>query len=300
MGLVKRLTAEIRNARRLLPPPFFGRWVVGLGVRLPRILGLRSLGPADDWLEEAFAICCGRVLHLTGASFAMGPIPRSSLRLRWRNGMNGRSHECRMSSGWFGQMPRGLPRGSLLGIAREIFGQQCYIRGEELAGARQVIDLGANWGIFTLFALCFAPSAKVHVVEAQQSYVNALRANVERNGFRGRVAIYHVLIGEPHDAWTRDFRSNHPDVPTCDLGSLVNTADLCDFLKCDIEGAEFQIITPQARRQASVRRCSLEYRGPWAAGSALCTVMAEHGFQTVQRPHRHLGYVDAVRSGSFA
>ena len=47
-------------------------------------------------------------------SFAMGPIPRSLLRLGWRNELWLGRHDWRKSLEWFGQMPRSLLRGSLL------------------------------------------------------------------------------------------------------------------------------------------------------------------------------------------
>src|ERR1035437_1345569 len=44
----------------------------------------------------------------------MGPMPRSLLRLGWRNWIECRLHEARTCLQRSCQMPRGLPRGSLL------------------------------------------------------------------------------------------------------------------------------------------------------------------------------------------
>ena len=83
----------------------------------------RSVGhaPANASVTAARARKCRRRFTTTStrnsirsSSFAMGPIPRSSLRLGWRNWLGGGVHDGPKTLRWFGEMPRGLPRGCLL------------------------------------------------------------------------------------------------------------------------------------------------------------------------------------------
>ena len=54
------------------------------------------------------------VAFCSALSFPWGPIPRSLLRLGWLIGFECGLHDWRISLRWSCQMPRGLPRGSLL------------------------------------------------------------------------------------------------------------------------------------------------------------------------------------------
>jgi FkbM family methyltransferase len=181
------------------------------------------------------------------------------------------------------------------GVVREIFGRECYVRGSELSGATRIVDLGGNCGIFTLFALLHAPQARIYVVEAQPAMVAALRGNLVRNGLIDRVEIETALVGDPHDEWSRAFQRDHPDVPKCDLDVLMSRVGVCDFLKCDIEGAEFHTITPQAQWLSRIRRISLEYHGDPASAVPLRNTLQLFGFTVARRDHGCLGYLDATR-----
>lgn len=190
-------------------------------------------------------------------------------------------------------------REASFGVVREIFGRDCYIGGSELSLSKCVVDLGGNCGIFTLFALLNAPQARVYVVEAQPAMAASLRANLARNGLLNRVEIETALIGEPHDNWSREFRRNHPDVPRCDLDLFMARVGDCDFLKCDIEGAEFHTITPRTRWLGRTRRLSLEYHGDPASAMPLQEALQLLGYSVTRRDHGSLGYLDASKNLSI-
>ena len=59
-----------------------------------------------------------------------------------------------------------IEQGSL-GVVREIVAAHCYVKPVELSEAKTILDLGANCGVFTLFALASAPNARLVSVEAQ-------------------------------------------------------------------------------------------------------------------------------------
>ncbi|QDY80403.1 FkbM family methyltransferase [Streptomyces qinzhouensis] len=73
-------------------------------------------------------------------------------------------------------------------LYREIFTERCYLRnGIELLPGDVVFDVGANIGMFTLFAHLERPGVTVHAFEPAPTPFAALRANVIRHGVPGRV-----------------------------------------------------------------------------------------------------------------
>jgi len=187
-------------------------------------------------------------------------------------------------------------REASFGVVREIIGRECYIKGSELSASKCVVDLGGNGGVFTLFALLHAPLARVYVVEAQPAMAASLRANLARNGLLDRVEIENALIGEPHDNWSHEFHRNHPNVPQCNLDLLMSRLGVCDFLKCDIEGAEFHAITAKTRWLSRTRRLCLEDHGNTASAAALKDNLQLLGYSVTRRDHGSLGYLDASKS----
>jgi len=195
---------------------------------------------------------------------------------------------------------RGKPRGLAfsqcdLGVVREIFGQQCYGRAGDFARDRFIVDLGANCGVFTLFALVNAPEARVFAVEAQPEMIGALRGNLERNGLLPRVTVANVLAGGVCSPWAEDLLQRHPQVKVWDASQMLPADQEIDFLKCDIEGAEYLLFAPVPAWFRRVRRFALEYHGDWAQGSALGDRIRAAGFTVTQRAHRNLGYLNGAR-----
>ncbi|XNR95347.1 FkbM family methyltransferase [Streptomyces sp. R-74717] len=71
-------------------------------------------------------------------------------------------------------------------LYQEIFAQRCYLQhGVELRPGDVVFDVGANIGMFTLFAHLECP-VTVHAFEPAPVPYAALRANAERHGVAGR------------------------------------------------------------------------------------------------------------------
>jgi FkbM family methyltransferase len=182
-----------------------------------------------------------------------------------------------------------------LGVIREIVAGRCYSPGRELADARIILDLGANCGIFTLFALAHAPEARVTAVEMNSPSVFALTENLALNGVAGRVQVVQALAGsETPD--TAQVRRTHPEIALFDIASWMDSVGECDFFKCDIEGSEYGLINEGSTWLRKVRRASLEYHGSWEEGETLARVVRDHGFHVTQRPHGSLGYLFCTRS----
>lgn len=181
-----------------------------------------------------------------------------------------------------------------LGLVREIVGSECYIRAGDLRHCRTILDLGSNCGVFTLFCLANAPDARVTAVEVQPKLIAAAGANLDRAGFSARASLHNAYAGEEND-FIRELAAGNPNVSRFSPESYVADAGECDFMKCDIEGAEYALITPAATWLRQVKRISLEYHGSWAQGSGLGDILRGHGFHVSQHPHGNLGYLQCVR-----
>ena len=177
-----------------------------------------------------------------------------------------------------------------LGVVREIIGAHCYIEPEELAQAQNILDLGANCGVFSLFALANAPAAKVVAVEAQPPMAEVARENLARNGLDSRVNVINGVAGTKTN-FIHSLLDKYPDIQAFNPTAYLDEVGSCDFLKCDIEGAEFGFITSAATWLRRVKRISLEYHGKWEDGAELKSVLEGHGFSVEQQPHGVLGYL---------
>lgn len=127
------------------------------------------------------------------------------------------------------------------------------------AGARVILDIGANIGWHALnFAAAF-PQAMVHAFEPLATTFSYLQANIHLNPFRNLQA-HHLGFAErsgtmtfyvyPEGSWNASAvnlteRSDVETVtcPVLTLDAFVADRDLTlDFIKCDVEGAELHVI----------------------------------------------------------
>jgi len=126
------------------------------------------------------------------------------------------------------------------------------------------IDLGANFGMYTrLFAQIVGPDGQVHAVEPVPSTFEVLQSNVNRLGLsnvtvhnfavsdeegtvtmavpeydRGGENLYEArVISDSDAAASRTVR-----VPACTLDDLFGRLGQVDFVKCDVEGHELNVI----------------------------------------------------------
>jgi FkbM family methyltransferase len=122
------------------------------------------------------------------------------------------------------------------------------------------VDLGANSGIFTIFAANrVGPEGRVLAVEPMPEMLENLRFNICANGFTN-VAIFPTAVGaragtatlrvHPKNrgasSLTPYFDGTDIQVPVSTLEGIVSSAgvDRIDFLKIDIEGFEDRALVP--------------------------------------------------------
>jgi FkbM family methyltransferase len=168
-----------------------------------------------------------------------------------------------------------------------------------------LVDVGANYGYFTLLWAAARPDNRVMAFEASSRNQEALRANVHANGFAARVECQDVAVGKENGFMTFDPGPEHqtgwgglrPEgsarncVPVRSLDEVFAraTAAAIDLLKIDTEGADTWVLQGalgllQARRirhilfeQYPARMAELDID----AGAAQ-TLLAAHGYRCRQ------------------
>jgi FkbM family methyltransferase len=198
--------------------------------------------------------------------------------------------------------------------AREMYCRRVYVSHPHMRiepGA-QVVDLGANIGLFSLLAA--KRGARVLAVEAQAGFIRELRARMLEQHCAAAVATELALIGagvgifaEVADIASASHYEAGQDTPMVEMSDLLarHHIDQIDFLKVDIEGSEFALFRRGEPWLSGVRRIAMEVHGPFGSARALRAQLDAAGFATslhddLLRPIDELGaacgYLFAWRS----
>jgi len=160
-------------------------------------------------------------------------------------------------------------------VVWHIFVRRCY---SVPVDCENIIDAGANVGIFAIYAAATCPKARIFSLEPFPSTFRALSSNVERNRLQNRVhALALGLSGESGKLAMRDEQDSTARkivdpaqsggdaiewVPVMTLMEFQaqHAITTIDFLKIDIEGSEWPVVlqSPPELWQ-NVRHLQLEY-----------------------------------------
>lgn len=198
----------------------------------------------------------------------------------------------------------------LLHEFKEIFFENAYFAGMEAALPVRpiIVDVGANAGFFTLFASSLFPGATIYACEPVPANFKQLLRNRERNekrdifclpmavcGHDGEVFLNFELEDNFTTAATILGSSEGVDkglmVPCATLATIFDThnIDICDLLKLDCEGAEFDILyncSPEFLFR--IKRITMEvHEGPREKNNMqdLKAFLGAHGFVVTHRGH---------------
>jgi len=179
--------------------------------------------------------------------------------------------------------------GAFFGAARELYARKVYFAAPDFAlhPGDTVVDLGANCGVFSLMAARLG--CRVFAVDAQNEFLQILRQLADANGVAqqiqctwGVLAPEGGLFGQPGEL-ARYNQGMIPEVTTIPELFSKYRIDHVDFLKIDIEGAEFCLFASAPEWLASVRKIAMEVHPRFGSVLSLTATLQERGFSTLVR-----------------
>ncbi len=202
-------------------------------------------------------------------------------------------------------------------VVNEIFKKRRYDHpGFQIRPTDMIVDIGANMGIFVLWAAKQAPRGRVLAIEPT-SAMDVLRLNIDRNGLSNVVPIQAAcgndggtfeittypgfnIVNHHSDwkpkFWTRVFirllygkYQSDPIIERAPVKSLKrmldeNGVDRVNYLKCDCEGGEYEIFRSlDDQTFARIDKIAMEFHeyAPGQDRQILIDLLEHHGF-TVQ------------------
>lgn len=201
--------------------------------------------------------------------------------------------------------------GALFSAAREIYGRQVYFALPEFSinATDTVVDLGANAGVFTVLAALLGK--RVISVEAQSRFLDDLAVNARANNCAHKIVPELALVGsrsgifsDPRRLTTASHFAQQP--PTYSMTDIIgrHRLDAISFLKIDIEGSEFDLLTHDNDWLAIVDKIAMEVHADYGDIGSLVSLLENKGFKVwlidnEQRPAPNKknanGYLFALR-----
>lgn len=137
---------------------------------------------------------------------------------------------------------------------REMYVRDVYLRDGwlRIKPGDTVLDLGANMGNFTNLALAIESTVRVIAVEPSINLNNAFTESVGLNvGHLSRTSLVRAFLGRPNEKIEAvvSGNENYADAEWITEEQLLERANIqsIDFIKCDIEGGEFGLLTPNSK-----------------------------------------------------
>lgn len=140
-------------------------------------------------------------------------------------------------------------------ILNEIFLDRVYdIAGVDYSTCRSILDIGANMGVYTLYAASRAPQASIYCFEPSSENFSILERNCKTNGIRAKIfqaavsgssGVGHLVTDRSSVEYALGEASQMSEQVECfDLKKVFETTGEAsfDFVKMDVEGAEREIL----------------------------------------------------------
>jgi FkbM family methyltransferase len=168
----------------------------------------------------------------------------------------------------------------LVQLFKEVWIDRCYAPiNRRLEPGDAIVDIGANVGVFSLWAASIWPNAKVFAVEPSPQMFRYLEHNVATSrlknvttvqaacsGRNGKGTLYRRGMEAMNTLYTRDnYGSTFDAMTTVSLFTLDNlfarySIRVCRLLKLDCEGAEYEILfNASPETLATISAVSMEY-----------------------------------------
>lgn len=149
-----------------------------------------------------------------------------------------------------------------------------------------IIDIGAHAGGFSVYA-AIKGAKKVYAYEADSNNFECLKENITTNNLEGVITPYHLFVASRNDElcplyevqsasfgfnsgmhsryWDHNERRLRGYVKSIAFKDILNNFRIIDYLKIDVEGAEFEFIEPTEEMRTlfqRVRYLDIQYH-PW-------------------------------------
>ncbi|RZL44778.1 MAG: FkbM family methyltransferase [Pedobacter sp.] len=161
----------------------------------------------------------------------------------------------------------------------EIFSDKIY--RQTLPPNSYILDCGSNIGLSVLYLKSICPTAIIEAFEPDAANFSLLKRNIESNGLTGvtlnQKAIWKentTLIFENKGTLASKLdvnASNGTEVETARLRDYINKE--VDFLKIDIEGAEYPVMQDIEDKLYLVKTMFLEYHGTFDQNNELINML---------------------------
>jgi FkbM family methyltransferase len=182
-------------------------------------------------------------------------------------------------------------QGHLWSGAREMYCRGVYFPDArfDLRPGTTVVDLGANSGLFSLLAA--RRGCKALAVEAQIGFIQEIGQLAQQHGVAERVVLEHALVGGSRGILAvpgaleraSHFQGRHPERLTMPQLLARHGVDSVDFLKCDIEGSEFELFEHTEGWLPAVRRIAMEVHCEHGSATSLVRILEDAGFEVMLR-----------------
>jgi FkbM family methyltransferase len=157
-------------------------------------------------------------------------------------------------------------------------GEQTLLRKLDGAGFRIAFDVGANFGDWLLEGLSVWPQCRVHAFEVAPWTFEELQRRVKALPYADRAVLQQAGVSDREGTEIMHFFPDHPEV-TCDMprhseyrseqfeARMVTLDRYCernditaiDFLKIDVEGAEYKVLKGAAGLLAGRRVHTIQF-----------------------------------------
>lgn len=149
----------------------------------------------------------------------------------------------------------------------ELFVEETYRFNSE-SNTPRIVDCGANTGLSVIYFKRLFPQAKITAFEPDSNIFKLLKENLNKFGFNDvelinkavwnkNGSIKFLALGAVGGRISENEDDKTIEMPTARLKDLLN--EKIDFLKIDIEGAEFDVIEDCKNDLANVKNIFIEY-----------------------------------------
>ncbi|HLP76030.1 MAG TPA: FkbM family methyltransferase [Candidatus Paceibacterota bacterium] len=179
-------------------------------------------------------------------------------------------------------------------IFLEIFIFEIYREAmPQIEKAEVILDIGANVGMFAVYAASVNPVAKIHAFEPFPENVQQLKKNLSLSSQK-QVQTHQAAVSDKSGVATLFFvpgdssgcSLNQPGENSCSVETIAGNSlfehcriDKCDLLKMDCEGSELGIL--QSLTEDTLKRVGavvMEYHDPKQI-KAITSILARSGFK---------------------